>query len=411
MHPSELQLGDIIFFKNLIGDYTHVAMYTGDVDGKPYVTHSVINERPGVQSTILKDAGLIMDVCRSKNSELGVQAAQIMLGWTKYRIPYDARRAKWMLKVNDAMLGVGLKEDTREPIECVLDFLDKQAKIKFYERIKFAARRDTCPVKILADEIPRGFTCVQAVILAYQIAELIPYVKTISEIKLEMSKVAETVEQINEVWVSDKNCPQEILDTYSLPDSYIEYSFALRDPEEYSFFLDDKREPLMHPNYHPCLVAWRFDKEPSIDEFISKFDSCLNLPAKITFTDALYAYMNKHKNHWSFVGSVERELLQSNFSENEKLEHREKIMRLESLVEENRQVISFERRLSSPRLSSRSTSPYGLFSPLQLTNQLQGNVRNFPSDEFANLEALTIEERGRILTSPLLETKYPRLKH
>lgn len=289
MHPSELVLGDIILYKNPIGDIIHAALYTGDKDGRAYITHSVINNLPGVQTTILRDTGQVIEVFRPRNSKLGAEATKIMLDWTNYRIPYDFKRANWMLSVSKAILNVGVNKNTQEPIDHLLEFLEKQSRIKFYERIKFAARRDTCPVKILDGKEPRGFTCVQAIILAYQIAELAPYVKTISEIKLEMSKIAETTEQINEVWISDKNCPEEILNKYDLPKSYIEYSSALRDTEEFGFYLgNDKGETLTHPNYHPSLVAWRFDIEASIDDFIAKFDSCFNLPAKISFTDSMF---------------------------------------------------------------------------------------------------------------------------
>lgn len=99
MHPSELQLGDIIFFSTKHNAPDHVAMYTGMIDGEHYVTHSIINDTPGLQTTVLKD-GQRLDVFRPANAELGTRAAQRLLAWAKYRIPYDSRRANLMRDIN-----------------------------------------------------------------------------------------------------------------------------------------------------------------------------------------------------------------------------------------------------------------------------------------------------------------------
>jgi hypothetical protein len=204
----------------------------------------------------------------------------------------------------------------------------------------------------------RGFECVQAIILAYQVAELMPFVKTLEEVRSDLAGIARTVEEINELWISDKHCPVEILETYSLPESYKKYSVALRENEELpDFYIKDKRDTPSHPHFHPCLVAWRFDKAPDIDKFIAAFESCLNLPAKFAFTDALYAFMERNSNHWVNLGQLNRTNLPSEFSEEEKTLHRAKKSDLAEQVAKLQLNVSRERAVSprtttpSPRLT------------------------------------------------------------
>lgn len=355
MHPSELKLGDIICFHTICDVPMHVAMYTGNIDGFPYVTHAVTSGKSGMHTTILKNVGR-MDVFRPRNSELGARAAKRMLQWAQYRIPYDMRRAEWMHKISDMLKNAGMRENKQEPIEHILEVFNKEARTKFYERIKFAARRDTCPVKILDGIEPRGFTCVQAVILAYQVEELAPYVKTLEQLQLELARISETVEQIKEIWISDKHTLEEHINQYKLPESYVKYATALRDKEELTdFCFADKRNTGSHPHYYPSLVAWNYKLEPSIDEFIDKFDSCLNLPAKFCYTDALFAFMNKNPRHWTNMGLLKHELLPLNFSVEAKVIHRQRTSELELKAFTLQRQISRERAVSSP--NSVSLSP------------------------------------------------------
>lgn len=365
MHPSDLQLGDIVFFNTKFGVPDHVAMYTGVINGNHYVTHSVINDTPGLQTTILKNAGR-MHVFRPVNTELGTRAAQRLLAWAKYRIPYDVRRRDVMIEISDALTQIALRKDNEEAIDYILRCLSQEAKIKFYERIKFAARRDTCPVKIVAGIPGRGFTCVQAVILAYQVEELVPYVKTLEQIQIDLAAASHTLEQITEVWISDKYCPPEIMERYDLPESYEQYAFALKSSEEFSdFCIKGKRESMLpHPHYHSSLVAWDYAKEPSTDAFIDKFDSCLDLPAKFCYTDGILGYMQKNARHWVNMGLLQRNLLPLIFSDLEKQQHYIRRSSVDETIAENRSKIVLERTLSNPDLlrfspisRAESTSP------------------------------------------------------
>lgn len=370
MNPSDLKLGDIIAFHAPDGIAEHVAMYTGDIGGKPYITHPVTDANPGLKTTILKNLGALeyYTVYRPVNAELGAKAAQRMLDWAKYHIPYDQRRAKWMHRTNDLTLQDALRANKADPLGVLLDFLKQESQNKFYERIKFAARRDTCPVKLMADILTsRGYTCIQAIILAYQVEEIAPWVKTLYEIQIELAREASTVEEIKELWISDKHCLPEVQDTYVLPESYVRYFTQLREKEEFTdFYIDDKRDTPCHPHYHPSLVAWRYDLEPSIDAFRAKFTSCLELPAKICYTDGLLEYMNRDSKHWINMGIMNPKILPREFTPEEKQLHRKRTSDLSAYIETCRQGAT--RKLSSPHLlfnasasrnTSRSVSPWG----------------------------------------------------
>jgi hypothetical protein len=400
MHPSELQPGDIICFHTTeLGVPEHVAMYTGMIGNQHYITHSVTDGKPGLKSTVLKNIGQ-MDIFRPRDKELGERAAKRLLAWSKYHIPYDDRRRKLIDTISNVIktsFRPNNAQDKETPMDHLLKILVNVARIKFYERIKYAARRDTCPVKMLDGVQPRGWHCVQAVILAYQVEELAAYVKTIDQIKVELEDLtAISPEKIKETWISDKHCPEEILETYILPDSYIDYVNALRSKfDEFpDFVINDKRDvTFTHQNYHPCLVAWDFSKEPSIDKFIDEFDSCLNLPAKFCFTDSLFAFMNTHPQHWIYLGKLDYNSLPSSFSTEEKVQHRNRMSSLELETLLFRNLIFKERTLSSPSLTRHSSSP-------RLSSL-------FESDP--DLESTTANEKPKqitVITSPLIERKF-----
>ena len=373
MHPNDLKLGDIIAFHAPDGVAEHAAMYTGNIEGKPYITHPVTDANPGLKTTILKNLGSLeyYTVYRPVNAELGAKAAQRMLDWAKYHIPYDQRRAKWMHRTNNLTLQDAQRANKADPLGVLLDFLKQESQNKFYERIKFAARRDTCPVKLMADILTsRGFTCIQAIILAYQVEEIAPWVKTLYEIQLELAREASTVEEITELWISVKHCLPEVQDTYVLPESYVRYFTQLREKEEFNdFYIDDKRDTPCHPHYHPSLVAWRYDLEPSIDAFRAKFTSCFELPAKICYTDGLLEYMNRDSKHWINMGLMNPKELPREFTPEEKQLHRKRTSDLSAYIEVCRHGAT--RKLSSPHLlfnasasasasrnTSRSVSPW-----------------------------------------------------
>ncbi len=410
MHPSELQLGDIICFTTSSGEPDHIAMYTGIIHGKHYVTHSIINDTPGLQTTILKDDRRRMDVFRPVNAELGVRAAQRLLAWAKYRVPYDSRRANLMIEVTHEINIRALRQDQQEKTDYILNYFSQVARTKFYERIKFAARRDTCPVKMLDGVQARGFTCVQAVILAYQAEELVPYVKTLEEIKNELASLSTTIEQISDAWISDKDCSRKIIEMYDLPKSYEKHAASLRSSMEFSgFCIKNKRtSTFVNPNYHPSLVAWNFAKEPCIDLFIKNFDSCLDLPAKICNPGTLLLSMQKNPRHWVSVGSLENNLLPITFSPEEIERHRIRKANLELEVASNRSQIyrvnpilltsflspKLETFFVAKNLPTRSLPP--IVSSARSINGIEAQEK----DESRQLESKVF--------SPLIARKYPK---
>lgn len=361
MKPEDLQLGDVIFYNYdpLSHTATHVAMYTGDIDGIPHVTHSVLNATPGVQTTVLKEMepnGPI-EIFRPKNRELGLKAANIMLDWAKYRIPYDIRRANWMIEMSKVTRRVARREDKMEEVDHLLSKYICLAKAKFYERIKFAARLGSCPVRFDEELQARGFTCVQVVILAYQVAELSPYVRSYNEMFIRNTAVSESCEQIKEFWISDKKFPIELLGEYDMPESFISYALALRDQEEFpDFCFYDKKVAMQHENFFPSIVSLKRDVlNMSVDEFIESFASVINLPAKICYTDVLYAYMCKFSDHWEYKDKLDKSLLPSAFSPEAKIAHKKRSTDFSQRVMLVQQETFNERRLSSP---SYSYDPY-----------------------------------------------------
>jgi len=290
---SDLKIGDII----ITGDECdslplHVAMYTGHIDGRPYITHCFNGNPGGLKTTVLEDFGK-MFIFRPADANLGAKAADLMLKWAKFAIPYDLKRARWMRHTH-FQLRSDARQAGKDPTDYLLEYLEVQSKAKFYERIKFAARRDVCPVNMLEGVAPRGFTCVQVVILAYQIAEISNLVKPLAE--------------IGNVWISDKHCAKATLRDGNIPKSYARYASKLRQKDEFpKFEFNDKKTTTAHNNikYLSSLNAWRYDLEPSLEKFIGSFESCLNLPSKICFTDALQSYLLKNSKYWINKGVLE----------------------------------------------------------------------------------------------------------
>jgi len=352
MQPSDLKLGDIII-SGVDNDSLpwHVSMYTGDIDDKPHITHSIIHDtHGGLQTTRLKNYGE-MFVFRPKNAALGSQAADILLSWAKYQIPYDLKRNAWMRHTHSKLRESGGRTE-KGKIDFLLDYLKLQAKAKFYERIKFAARRDTCPVKMLEGITSRGFTCVQAVILAYQIAEIAHLVKPLNEVEHDLRSNIESKDQVANVWISDKHCPKTILESKDTPKSYIRYAVKLNLKDEFpKFEFNDKniKANNRNANYLSSLVAWRYDLEPSIEKFIDAFDSCLKLPSKICFTPALQEYLARDLEHWIDLGALDTKPLPLIFNDAEKTVFKKHLVEHSRRVaEEQEKIKSFHLALSVP---------------------------------------------------------------
>lgn len=414
MHPSELQLGDIICFSDEGKKPDHIAMYTGVIiDGKHYVTHSIINDTPGLQTTILKN-DRCMHVFRPVNAELGARAAQRLLAWAKYRIPYDSRRANLMSEIQNEINMRALGQTKEESIDSILRYYSEIAKTKFYEQIKFAARRDTCPVKMFDGVQSRGFTCVQSVILAYQVEELAQYVKTLEQVKNELASLGATTEQITDAWISDKDCSHQIMAIYDLPESYEQYATALRSSKEFSgFYINSKRVSThIHTHYHPSLVAWDYDQEPSIDSFIQKFDPCLDLPAKICSPSVLHWFMQKETRHWVSMGSLETNLLPLTFSYDEVKKHRIRKENIELEIAYNRRQIYSKWEVYNPSLTASHSSLTGTTSPGFPSRSQPPSVSSvstrggITSAEAQEKNKSQLDPAG--FNNPLIECKYPK---
>lgn len=352
MNPEDLRLGDIIFYNcnALSQPPTHVAMYTGDINGIPHVTHCVLNATPGVQTTVLKEMepnGPI-HVFRSKDEQLGIEAAKVMLEWAKYRIPYDTRRANWMIEMSKVTRREARRVDKMEEVDYLLEQYIGIAKGNIWEGVKFAARRGVCPVRFTEGLQARGFTCVQAVILAYKVAQLKPYVIPFDVMFARNAARSETVEQIKEFWISDKYFSIEGFEEFNMPESFKLHSESLRDKEEYpDFCFYDKRFAQPHKNFFPSIVSLTIDMP--VDEFIEWFPSIsvMNLPAKFCFTDALYAYLCKFDSSWENMGTLNKSLLATSFSPEAKMAHKKRSEEFSAKVMLEQKKALYERELGT----------------------------------------------------------------
>lgn len=306
MNPNELKKGDIIIYYDSFGIPEHVALYTGHINGKAYVTHQVTDDGPGLKTTILKPicdedliSGASIGVFRVNNEKLAEKACEIILKWSRYQIPYDFVRSDGMNTICDDVKYDAYK-NAKYPKQELLNYLISEGKLDFYQRVKFAARRDCAPVKFIDNVANRGFHCVQIVILVYQVAELEDYVNTLSQIQ-EIEGA--------DIWISDKHCPQDFAEEYNFPSSYLDY---LKRIMPYRTKL----------NCRPSLIAWKYQKYPDIDKFISEFESSMELPAKICSVEGLELWLNHKNDLWVGLGKLDLNLLPRNFSEQEKSIHR-----------------------------------------------------------------------------------------
>lgn len=262
MNESDLLPGDVIFFENNYKnedmspsyDYIdHVAIYAGlNESGDPLLVHSITSEQGYYEPT--KPSGLCKTslralrnqlqqepgypdlyydvtykVFRFKNEAIRNKALAIMQTQAQYRIPYDEK------KLNEKLV----REETLE----ANDFRDLGVSLYrtegIYRSIKYAARFPAMLTRTRINGAGRGLTCSMAVILAYQIAELL---------------IDETIRpNVDNSWASDKHARLTPGVTYSR--DYLNYLQTLhasekflRAPEpglrlSYDFWLDQDNPP------------------------------------------------------------------------------------------------------------------------------------------------------------------------
>lgn len=106
-------------------------------------------------------------IVRFDNKQIAQEALKYMQKWIGHNIPYDEKRLNAKLE----------KEETQEPEDFMR--LAQQSYDNgpgLYRAIKFAARRDFSLTRPKPQDLGRGLTCSMLITLAFQIAELAPFV-------------------------------------------------------------------------------------------------------------------------------------------------------------------------------------------------------------------------------------------
>ncbi len=234
MEEADLVPGDVIFFENnyrqLDGTHSHdyidhVGIFAGfDKNSIPLIIHSITTEKgyyypykpSGLCQTSLRTLAnqiqseegypdlkydVTYKVFRFKNPDIRKKALEIIRKQAQYRIPYDEKRLNEKLAREDSLTN---------PLDA--DGFNELGKslyreVGIYRSIKYAARHPKPLTRTRFDGVGRGLTCSMAVILAFQIAELL------------LDNKINT--HCSDSWASDKYAA--ISSEKSYPDSYMRY--------------------------------------------------------------------------------------------------------------------------------------------------------------------------------------------
>lgn len=349
MKESELQEGDIIFFINHYKDeegnisheyVDHVGMFAGySEEGYPLIIHSVsskssyyeagslsglcVSTLKAVKNQVQIEDGFpdqIYDVSfhvlRIKdNPALAKKALSVLQEQANYRIPYDELRLEKMLEREDRLSEQEYKE-----------LSERYYRARgFFQSIKYAARHPSPLVRVKVDGIGHGFTCIMAVILAYQIAEL-----------LEKNLVT-SIADSPDTWVSDKYGPPA---TDTLPTIYSAYLAKLR-----------KTSSRTDANTSLSYSFWN-GTDRTLEEFSHK---TFAVDAKNISTAALLLYMTENPV-WEDLGALE--VCTREFTPRAK--ERERDRRKTVFVDALRRLEEEAKHRPSLHSPTSSTSPYAL---------------------------------------------------
>jgi hypothetical protein len=292
MQIQDLNPGDIIFYTDSKNNADHVGIFKEIKDRVPYLLHAVQGRYNRLLVTKLP-VDINFSVYRAHDSELAEAALALLHHWSRYGVPYDERRNKLM----QAM------EDKREhmDIQNYLAYNQQRYHKNYYRILKFSARVHTSPVLFRKNNLldpqnaepeylSRGMRCDQAVILAFQCAEL----KQLNLI--DANKIP------SDAWVSDKYANNNLIEQYQGSEAYRAYQKKIQSPSEYPSFWQStkKRVTPEQKCFYPSIAIWNGEK--SIEDFFSDFESCVVLDSKSSSPNLLKYYMDNHANHWQSVG-------------------------------------------------------------------------------------------------------------
>jgi hypothetical protein len=352
MKESDLQKGDVIFFRNNYKDASggleysyidHVGLFAGhNEEGHPLIIHSISSSighyEPTSQSGLcistlraLKDRVQVEEgypdklydvsfhVLRTKLApSLAIEALSILEQQARFRIPYDEKRLAEKVSREDRGM-----TDT--------DFKNMgEANYRtdgIYRSIKYAARYPLPLTRTRVDGVGRGLTCSMCVVLAFQIAEL------------RQKGLTTSVSDFPDAWVSDKYSP--------------DYA-GLVSPDIYKAYLG-KLKDMSTRTEARALLSYSFwvRKEPTPETFSHQ---TLPVDAKIIGAAGLFLHMSENA---AWINMGELEIVDRVFDAAAKLHERRR--RTESFTSALECLDEVVKGRESALSSSRSTTP---FTPL-----------------------------------------------
>lgn len=305
MREADLIPGDIIFFENNYKDaemqhsydyVDHVAIFDGfNAEGTPMLIHAIANKMgyyypekaSGLCKTTLRElkhqlqqeAGhedchydVTYKVFRFENEVITQKALHIMQNQARYRIPYDDKRLNEKLARED--------DDTNPLDDNGFKELGmaRYRSAGIYRSIKYAARHRTMLTRTKNDGIGRGLTCSMAVILAFQIAELL----------VDNKVRAYTCD----AWPSDKHAQRRPDQLY--PEAYLNYLNALR--------ADSSPRSIIEPYLMLSYDFWK-DKHQPPEQYTH---TSMAVDSKVIGAGGLFAYLLEH-SAWEYHGVLQAE--------------------------------------------------------------------------------------------------------
>lgn len=284
MHLNELEPGDIIFLIRQFSEDTsrapyfdHVVMFLDFKEDKPLIMHAT-DQPPKKLCVSCLEAHDGQDengdlyhtqfcVYRCRDTVLASHAAHQLFAWTPFDIPYDFNRLDQLL---------AQEEDAACDPKVLLQKSKQQYFSQgFFRAIKFSARRGTAATHVEADKLGKGLICTSAVVLAYQVSELVSYMRS---------------EKYSRV--SDKYGNISMIPSDRLREDYIRYVQTLQ----------KERPQSGHDQYTPSILALM---KQDLDPYA--LNSCLQVDSKCLSCTALARYLSEASERWDCLGTIHEE--------------------------------------------------------------------------------------------------------
>lgn len=331
---KDLMPGDIIFDLDYSNNAEHASIFKGFVEIQslgeepkkiPQIVHAATGRHNCVTTTNLKE-GNYRVVRYTKDPVLATRALYRMMSWSNSRIPYDHRRAELAMSIADirecSHPRTGVDEQKRYTEQRYLE--------KFYSIVKYASRvsQGLSPVRIISEGQQRGLRCSQAVILAYQIEDVIS------------AKTLRIPKTTHPTWLSDKYCNadrfyEHIGSTLGRSEAleFIEYQAKLNLRDELPGVSQNKLD--LHPhNMAPGIYYW--DSKTNIRDFFTSDNRPIKVDAKTSTSAALDVHLSS-KSGWEVIGNLE--VAPTVFTEEQKVRWRRTFA---AIIEKARQIRASE---------------------------------------------------------------------